>query len=491
MKDKDEKDTKNNIIVPGDEKKYPVVISGDALPPYLEEMAEQLSSRVIGQDRPIRKALRYVTIYEAQLNDPKRPAGILMLAGPSGVGKTHFAKEFAYAWIGPPKRGIQPWVFIDCGSLSLEHTVSSLTGSPPGYVGYGDQGNLEQVGQYERDGKQHERIKRWLDKAQPRIIQMGAMRPDLVARLEDRIYELIEEIELAEGAPRCVVIFDEIEKASKNIQRQLLSIMEEGKLAMLNGRVVDFRGSFLIFTTNVGTSQIISEYLDDKALGFARLVKHKKSKNEEVQDINEVIYHRVLEEIEDPKTGHFLPEFIGRIGKPGIVVFHVLQQEHYKKILNIMMNEQINDLLARDPEKAMHVSYTSRLEAFLIQEGVSPRYGARALRSVVERYIKTELALRILNGDIRPQDIVLFDVEFERPQEEDPKKKGAKIVVRRSDRPEGITVKPIEPRSNISRKRINLKKTLDDFFGNLWNEYQNPPSDFDPNLSGKNPKKKR
>ena len=147
--------------------------------------------------------------------------------------------------------------------------------------------------------------------------------------------------------------------------------------------------------------------------------------------------------------------------------------------------------MARDPTRAMHISYTPLLEAFLIQEGVSPRYGARALRSVVERYIKTELAVRILNGDIRPQDIVLFDVEFERPQEEDSKRRGAKIVVRRSERPEGITVKPIEPRQNTSRKRINIEKVLDDFFGGLWKEFENSPADFDPNSSGKNPKKKR
>ena len=156
-----------------------------------------------------------------------------------------------------------------------------------------------------------------------------------------------------------------------------------------------------------------------------------------------------------------------------------------------MINEQINELLARDPEKAMYVSYTPRLETFLIQEGVSPRYGARALRSQVERYIKTELAVRILNGDIRPRDLVLLDIEFERPEEEDPKKKGAKIVVRRSERPDGIVVSPIEPRRNIPGKRINGEKELNDFFGGLWNELENSFLDPDSDASGKNPKRKK
>lgn len=408
------------------EGKYTIPLDSGNLPPFLQTIKQRLEKKVIGQPRPIKRILRGITAFHAQLNDPKRPVGIFMFAGPSGSGKTYLAEELAHAYLGEPENKLSPLVKIDCGSLSLEHTVASLTGSPPGYVGYGDRINLEMVGEYDKkkragdfEKKCEEAVRKLAKELTKRNLPQDVAREHVknfresIARIKKKTEELL--------APfRSVVLFDEIEKANMNIQSQLLRILDEGKLDLLNGRQVDFRGSIIILTTNVGTEQIISEHLNEEKIGFS--LPHR-DKLERVKSLDDDIYRRVWREIFDRKKRHFKPELLARIGKPGIIVFHVLGHQDYQKILDLQLEEFQNLLLQKNGPGRLFVSYTPKFRDFLIEEGVSPIFGARALRSVIDKYVKTPVSEKILQKQLKIGDRIFLDIS------------GGSTIISRQQRP--------------------------------------------------------
>jgi len=449
--DKGNNDKNNGDLISGirndDVSKYTIEVSDSGLPPFLEKVQERLEKRVIGQIRPIRRAMRRIAAYYARLNDSKRPLGIFLFAGPSGSGKTYTAEELAYALIGDPEAGLGPLVKIDCGGLSLRHTVASLTGSPPGYIGYGDTAGIEAVGQYEMRKLGLSEVNTLLEEFMEEIYQrvlIKQIRPSQIDRAKKFIQELRSEIETKCGPFRSVVLFDEIEKADMNIQAQLLRILDEGILQLQNGRVVNLRASIIILTTNVGTKQILDDYLSEKKLGFKT---PKEEKIRKANGLNQQIWRRVKEEIK--RGGHFIPELLSRIGEKGIIVFHALDYEDYQKILDLQLKE-VGEQLSGDLEKgpgALTIFYIQRFKDFLIEKGISPEYGARALKNIIDTYVRTEIANKILSKDLKVGDKILMDVDFiERVNEKGEKEKEAEVKIKIEPRPEGIELPDFKTR---------------------------------------------
>ncbi|MBI2450696.1 MAG: ATP-dependent Clp protease ATP-binding subunit [Candidatus Nealsonbacteria bacterium] len=454
-----------------DYSQYMIALPPDSdLPLSLRDVREKLEARVIGQPLPIRRLMRGITTFYAGLNDPNRPIGVFLFAGPSGSGKTYFAQELAYALIGEPnEEGLSPLVTIDCGSLSLEHTVASLTGSPPGYVGYGERVGLEQVGEYDKQKRGLERldkkIKEIIKKAQERLKEHTANQDHireliniLRYQLENYRNQYEDDLENKYGPFRSVVLFDEIEKADMNIQSQLLSILDEGGLTLLNGRVIDFRASIIILTTNVGTEQILAEHLDEKKIGFS--VPDKEEKDTAVRNLNQKIYRRVLEEILDKKKRYFKPELLGRIGKQGIIVFNVLSYRDYQKILDLQLQDFMDFFIDKEGNNLLSISYTQGFKDFLIEEGVSPVFGARALRNVIDKYVRVPIAEKILTGELVIGDNILLDIQFN-------KEKDGYTVIARQERPAGKAEIRFEMSNMESFYHKDIDKFLDDYLENF------------------------
>ncbi|HEX6919446.1 MAG TPA: ATP-dependent Clp protease ATP-binding subunit, partial [Actinomycetes bacterium] len=301
----------------------------------LLRMEDELHKRVIGQQQAIKALSQAIRRTRAGLKDPKRPGGSFIFAGPSGVGKTELSKTLAEFLFGDEDALIQ----LDMSEFSEKHTVSRLFGSPPGYVGYEEGGQLT------------EKVRR---------------------------------------KPFSVVLFDEVEKAHPDIFNSLLQILEDGRLTDSQGRVVDFKNTVIIMTTNLGTRDISKGF----NLGFA---------SEEVQSS----YDRMKNKVQDELKQHFRPEFLNRIDD--IVVFHQLTPEEIIKIVDLMLTK----LDERLHDKDMGIELTPAAKELLAKKGYDPVLGARPLRRTIQREIEDVLSEKILFGEVRPGQIVLVDAAGE------------------------------------------------------------------------------
>ncbi|TNC30464.1 ATP-dependent Clp protease ATP-binding subunit [Mumia zhuanghuii] len=304
----------------------------------LLNMEQELHKRVIGQDEAIKALSRAIRRTRAGLKDPRRPGGSFIFAGPSGVGKTWLSKALANFLFGDDDALIQ----LDMSEFSEKHTVSRLFGSPPGYVGYEEGGQLT------------EKVRR---------------------------------------KPFSVVLFDEVEKAHPDIFNSLLQILEEGRLTDSQGRVIDFKNTVIIMTTNLGTRDIAKGV----NLGF--------SQASDVQGSYDKMKAKVSEELKQ----HFRPEFLNRVDE--IVVFPPLTQDEIIDMVDMMLDS----VEKRLKDKDMALELTSAAKHLLAARGFDPVLGARPLRRTVQREIEDTLAEKLLFGEIRPGQIVLVDVEGEGP----------------------------------------------------------------------------
>jgi len=302
----------------------------------LLKMEDELHKRVIGQEQAIHALSQAIRRTRAGLKDPKRPGGSFIFAGPSGVGKTELSKTLAEFLFGDQDALIQ----LDMSEYSEKHTVSRLFGSPPGYVGYEEGGQLT------------EKVRR---------------------------------------KPFSVVLFDEVEKAHPDIFNSLLQILEDGRLTDSQGRVVDFKNTVIIMTTNLGTRDIAK----GQNLGFSDVDDTKSS------------YERMKAKVNDELKQHFRPEFINRIDD--IVVFHQLSTAEITNIVDLM----IAKLDERLKDKDMGIELTFAAKELLAERGYDPVLGARPLRRTIQREIEDQMSEKILFGDLRPGEIVLVDVEGE------------------------------------------------------------------------------
>jgi len=299
-------------------------------------MEDELHKRVIGQDQAVKALSRAIRRTRAGLKDPKRPGGSFIFAGPSGVGKTWLSKSLAEFLFGDEDSLIQ----LDMSEFSEKHTVSRLFGSPPGYVGYEEGGQLT------------EKVRR---------------------------------------KPFSVVLFDEVEKAHPDIFNSLLQILEEGRLTDSQGRVVDFKNTVIIMTTNLGTRDI-SKGVN---LGFNQQGDVAGS------------YERMKAKVSEELKQHFRPEFLNRVDE--IVVFPPLSKEQIVSMVDNMIAGVEQRLRDRD----MSIELTQAAKDLLATRGFDPVLGARPLRRTVQREIEDNLAEKMLYGEVRPGQIILVDVEGE------------------------------------------------------------------------------
>lgn len=486
----DDKDKFGGIILPSrslsfNADDYPEVINDTSLPPHFLEKERLLQERVIGQSRAVRKIVRAFRNLEAGLTG-KRPQCILC-AGPSGVGKTYLPKQGALVLIGPTVDGIDPYVLIECAKMKEGHEISYLTGAPPGYVGYNAPSPLEKVGKYANLSKQEaekyltdqlEEVNAWLHRHKAKIQRLAEKDyPEKETILYEEVNIMLRKVrkELDDGMKPflrpspCVVIFDEIDRASTALQEVLFNALEEGYLSLNNGKIVDFSSSLIVFTTNIGTAVVMSEHFEKNKIGFD-LSSHGSDSFERT---DKEIYHSTIREIEDPKKENFYQPLLGRIGgRRNIVVFQPLRYEHYRQILRLMLQEEVFGVLANNGSGKgyIYVASTPQLEDFLVYKGVDVIYGARPLRSVIDKYVNDALAIRILNQGILSGDMVLLDVEFARPEGTSFKERGdARIVVRRMERPAGGEYYPF---GSIPMKKPKVDiAAMDDFIKKFFDKY--------------------
>jgi ATP-dependent Clp protease ATP-binding subunit ClpC len=302
----------------------------------LLHMEDELHKRVVGQDDAIKALSRSIRRTRAGLKDPKRPGGSFIFAGPTGVGKTELAKALAEFLFGEE----DALITLDMSEFSEKHTVSRLFGAPPGYVGYEEGGQLT------------EKVRR---------------------------------------RPFSVVLFDEVEKAHADLFNSLLQILEDGRLTDSQGRVVDFKNTVIIMTTNLGTRDISKGVMTGFQSGTDTKTGYERMKS------------RVTEELKQ----HFRPEFLNRVDD--IVVFPQLTQEQIIEIVDLM----IARLEQRLKDKDMGIELTQAAKVLLATRGYDPTMGARPLRRTIQSEIEDQLSEKILFGDLSAGDIVVIDTEGE------------------------------------------------------------------------------
>jgi len=304
----------------------------------LLRMEDELHKRVIGQDVAITSLSQAIRRTRAGLKDPKRPGGSFIFAGPSGVGKTELAKTLAEFLFGDEDSLIQ----LDMSEYMDKHTVSRLFGSPPGYVGYEEGGQLT------------EKVRR---------------------------------------KPFAVVLFDEIEKAHPDIFNSLLQILEDGRLTDAQGRVVDFKNTVIIMTTNLGTRDISQGV----SVGFGPA----QSKGS---------YDRMKTKVGEELKQHFRPEFLNRVDDA--IVFGQLSREEIVTIVDLMIAKVDERLKDHD----MGLELLPAAKTLLSERGYDPVLGARPLRRTIQREIEDNLSEKILFGELTAGQIVTVDVQGTGPQ---------------------------------------------------------------------------
>ena len=300
----------------------------------LKNLESILHKRVIGQDEAVTAVSKAVKRGRIGLKDPKRPIGSFLFLGPTGVGKTELSKALAEVLFGSENSMIR----VDMSEYMEKHSVSKMIGSPPGYVGHDDGGQLS------------EKVRR---------------------------------------NPYSVILFDEIEKAHPDVFNILLQVLDDGRITDSQGRVVDFKNTVIIMTSNAGANAIISP----KKLGFGA--------KEDAKADHERMKSGVMEEVKRI----FKPEFLNRIDD--MIVFHTLKEEHLKKIVGLLQKE----LTKRCKEQMnIELSFRSTVKNLIVEEGRDEKYGARPLKRAMQTKIEDALADEVLCGNVKAGDTVSVGV---------------------------------------------------------------------------------
>jgi ATP-dependent Clp protease ATP-binding subunit ClpC len=310
----------------------PVTRLREAETERLVRMEDELHARVVGQDEAIHAISRAIRRSRAGLKDPQRPIGSFIFSGPTGVGKTELARALAEFLFADRDALIR----VDMSEYMEKFSVSRLIGAPPGYVGYEDSGTLTKA------------VRR---------------------------------------RPYSVVLLDEIEKAHPDVFNILLQVLDEGRLTDNYGRVIDFKNTVLIMTSNLGARDITK----GKSLGF-----HQRDDTTQYENMK----NRVKDEIERA----FNPEFLNRVDDT--IVFHPLSREQIGQIVHIMLKELHNRLA----DENLKLKLTEAALEFLVDRGYDEKFGARPLRRAIQRFIEDPLSEKILGGDFRAGEDIEVDV---------------------------------------------------------------------------------
>ena len=310
----------------------PVTRLQEAETARLLRMEDELHSAVIAQDEAIKALARSIRRSRAGLKDPNRPIGSFIFSGPTGVGKTEVARQLAKFLFADASALIR----VDMSEYMEKFSVSRLIGAPPGYVGYEDSGTLTKA------------VRR---------------------------------------KPYSVILLDEIEKAHPDVFNILLQVLDEGHLTDNYGRVIDFKNTVVIMTSNVGAKDITK----GKGLGFTA---HDARGN----------FERIAEKVKEEMAHVFNPEFLNRLDD--VIVFHPLAKEHIAQIVGVMLKEVQKRLV----EEELTLRLTDPASDFLVKNGYDENFGARPLKRAIQRYIEDPLSEKILLGEFSKGDEIEVDV---------------------------------------------------------------------------------
>ena len=295
----------------------------------LLRMEEEVHKTVVGQDEAIAAVSRAIRRSRAGLKDPRRPIGSFIFSGPTGVGKTELARSLAQFLFADPAALIR----VDMSEYMEKFSVSRLIGAPPGYVGYEDSGTLTKA------------VRR---------------------------------------KPYSVVLLDEIEKAHPDVFNILLQVLDEGHLTDNYGRVIDFKNTVVIMTSNVGARDITQ----NKSLGF-----HQAGGAQS--------FAKIAETVKEEIAKVFNPEFLNRVDD--VIVFHPLDKEHINKIVSILLKDL-------DKRVGHEVRLSAAAADFLVTKGYDQNYGARPLKRAIQKYIEDPLSERLLSGEITRGEEIEVDL---------------------------------------------------------------------------------
>ena len=293
----------------------------------LKNLEANLHKRVIGQDEAVSAVAKAIKRSRMGLKDPNKPIGSFLFLGPTGVGKTELSKALAENLFGSEDSLIR----IDMSEYMESHSVAKLIGSPPGYVGYDEAGQLT------------EKVRR---------------------------------------KPYSVILFDEIEKAHPDVMNMLLQVLDDGRLTDSQGRTVNFKNTVIIMTSNVGAKLIT----DKKTLGF---IEEKESGEKEYQDIKKDVMGELKKE--------FKPEFLNRIDE--IIVFHKLEDDQIRKIVDIMLNNVAKLLKEQD----IKLTVDEKAKDLVAKKGTDNSFGARPLKRAIQTMVEDKIAEAMLDGKIKKE----------------------------------------------------------------------------------------
>jgi ATP-dependent Clp protease ATP-binding subunit ClpC len=313
----------------------PVMRLQEAETARLLRMEEELHASVVAQEEAIKALSRSIRRSRAGLKDPNRPIGSFIFSGPTGVGKTELARSLAKFLLADPSALIR----VDMSEYMEKFSVSRLIGAPPGYVGYEDSGTLTKA------------VRR---------------------------------------KPYSVVLLDEIEKAHPDVFNILLQVLDEGHLTDNYGRVIDFKNTVVIMTSNVGARDITK----GRTMGFAT----PDGRN---------AFDRIAEKVKEEMSHVFNPEFLNRLDD--VIVFHPLSEEHIGQIVGILLKE----VQKRLGDEELTLKLTDEGKLFLVKHGYDEKFGARPLKRAIQKYIEDPLSEKILLGEFAKGDEIEVDVSPE------------------------------------------------------------------------------
>ncbi len=326
-----------------------VFLDPDQKSPRAQEFEEKLSTRIVGQERAVRRMSGLYQIFLAGMNPINRPIGTMLFLGPTGSGKTRVVEAAAEILFGDQNAVIK----IDCAEFQHSHEIAKLIGSPPGYLGHRE--------------------------TSPMLTQENL----------DRYHT--EETKLS------LVLFDEIEKASDALWQLLLGILDKATLTLGDNRRVDFSRSLVIMTSNLGAREM-SELISG-GIGFA---PGKGARNPNDTDVDQKIYRTAVE----AARRKFSPEFMNRIDK--VVVFRSLKEHHLRQILELEL-AAVQDRIMRSAGTKFVFQCSDEAKDFLLQEGIDLKYGARHLKRAVERFLVYPLSNLVATEQIGLGDLVFVD----------------------------------------------------------------------------------
>jgi ATP-dependent Clp protease ATP-binding subunit ClpC len=303
----------------------------------LLDMEHTLHQRVIGQSQAVTAVSRAIRRARVGIRNPNRPIASFLFSGPTGVGKTELTKALASYFFGAEDSMVR----LDMSEYMEKHTVAKLIGSPPGYVGYEEGGQLT---------------------------------------------------EAVRRKPYTVVLFDEVEKGHPDVFNLLLQILEDGRLTDSKGRVISFKNTIIIMTSNLGSS-VIAKSTTDEDIGFGMTT-----------NVEETKYSKLCALVNEELKQFFRPEFLNRIDE--IIVFQQLTKDEVEEIATIM----IQDIVERSDQQGLNLEITHRVKMKLVEEGYNPAYGARPLRRAVMRLIEDKIASKFLQEAPEGEANIFIDV---------------------------------------------------------------------------------